>query len=425
MSTPTSDRIYVWVWLPETETPIPAGVLYTLGDGLAFRYADSYRENQNAMSLGPDMPVSDAEFPPTAGIGAPGPIRDAAPDAWGRRVILNRLTGVRGRDADITDLTESVYLLASGSNRLGATDFQESSAHYVPRTDHASLDDLHRAAEYVAAGEPLPPELHVALLGGTTIGGARPKAVLRDGDDEWIAKFSASDDPYSVVGAEAVGFELARRVGLRVPETRVVQSLGKSVLLSRRFDRPGFRRRRHVVSGLTLLGLGEMTARHGTYPDLLDVLRLRAADPGTVGSELFMRIAFAIAISNTDDHLRNHAAFWDGKALELTPAYDLSPMNRSGETATQAIAYGREQQRVSDLAQLVAVAHEYDLSAREARLMVQHLIDTIRDEWIDAAEVAQLTRFDREFLYGRQILNPGAVRAFESVQVAPGKPQAR
>jgi len=281
----------------------------------------------------------------------PGALRDASPDAWGRRVILNRLTGAHGRDVDVGALSEPVYLLESGSSRFGAIDFQAGPSAYVPRHETATLDDLHRAADLIDAGEILTPALRTALESGTALGGARPKAlVVDDTGREWIAKFSASGDPFSVVGAEAASLRIARSAGIEVPDVQVVESLGKTVLLIERFDRAPGGRRHLAVSGLTLLELGEMTARYGTYPDLVGRLRERSAQPDSVGPEMFRRIAFNMAISNTDDHLRNHAALWDGTHLRLSPAYDLSPMLRSGETAAQALAYGIRGERESSLA---------------------------------------------------------------------------
>lgn len=416
MSTSISDRAYVWVWLPGDAEPTPAGVLDRRGGSdLYFHYGARYLERADAVSLyGPQLPLRDEWFGPTGDLGMPGALRDGAPDGWGRRVILNRLTGSHGRNADVTALDELTYLLWSGSNRLGAIDFQTSPDDYQSRGDSASLDELHRAAQIVEAGEPLPASLADALLGGTTIGGARPKALISDGDEQWIAKFSTSSDTFSVVGAEAASIELARLAGLDVPDSRVVNSLGRDVLLTRRFDRPAGGRRLMVVSGLTMLGLDETTARYGSYPELLDVLREQGKHPGEAGTILFRRIAFNIAISNTDDHLRNHAALWDGQYLELTPAYDLSPMNRSGETATQAIAYGRDGQRESNFGGLLQHCHEYGLAIPAARSIIDQIIDAIHAGWADAADAARLSTVDRDYLWGRQFLNPGSLHGYRN-----------
>ncbi|MDN4639395.1 type II toxin-antitoxin system HipA family toxin [Agreia sp. PsM10] len=409
-----SDRVYVWAWLPDASEPTPVGLLLRRdGTGLSFHYGERYLDRRGAVSLyGPLLPLRDEWFEPTGDLGMPGVLRDGAPDGWGRRVILNRLTGTRGMDADVAQLDELTYLLNSGSNRFGAIDFQASPVEYVPRNEAASLDDLHEAALLVEAGELLPIGLSDALLGGSTIGGARPKALIDDGDQQWIAKFSTSSDLYSVVGAEAASIELARRAGIDVPDSKVMRSLDRDVLLTRRFDRPGGGRRRMVISALTMLGLDETEARYGSYTALVEVFRQFGNQPSAAARDLFQRIAFNIAISNTDDHLRNHAAFWDGRHIDLTPAYDLSPMNRSGETATQAIAYGSSGERGSNFASLLGVCHEYGLAAPAARTIIDGVISAVQDGWDDAADLARLTSIDKGLLWGRQFLNPGTTHGY-------------
>ncbi|HQV17441.1 MAG: type II toxin-antitoxin system HipA family toxin [Gordonia sp.] len=403
----STSEAFVWVWLPGSAEPVPAGRLELRSDGLWFGYGRGYLARHDAISLAPSLPLTTDEFGPDADLGMPGALRDGAPDAWGRRVILHALTDARGRDVETGDLTELTYLLASGSNRLGAIDFQASATRYVSRTDTASLDELGRAAQIVDEGGELPVALASALVHGTSMGGAHPKALIADGDTELLAKFSTSDDILPVVKAEAASIELARHVGLDVPAARLVRAAGRDALLIERFDRPGGGRRIPVVSALTLSGLGEMTARYGSYVDLLASLRESGSD---AGEELFRRVAFNIAISNTDDHLRNHAAFWDGRALALTPAYDLSPMSRTGETASQAIAYGADGQRDSNLATLVRYCGEYGLSRRRGHDVAQAVVTAIHDNWDSAADVAQLTQAERAVLLGRQFLNPGSIR---------------
>lgn len=380
-------------------------------DDLSFRYGDRYVERPNAVSLyTPQLPLrSGAWFDATSNLKMPGCLRDASPDSWGRRVIENRLLSEGSASTAAAPVTEAEILLNSSSNRLGAVDFQVSATEYQPRTQTASLDELQNAADLVERGEPLTSDLGSALIGGTAIGGARPKALLQDGDRQLIAKFSTSDDVLDVVGAEAASIHLARVVGISVTDSQVTTSLGRKVLLLERFDRPPGGARTMVISGLTMLGLPETFLPLGSYPDLLDVLRAEGAPVADLGEVFFRRIAFNIAISNTDDHLRNHAAFWDGMQLTLTPAYDLSPSPRTGETASQALAYDRVGTRESNLASLVAVCHLYDLTTPEATAIVQEMRDTIEDHWQEAADAAQLTSVDRTAMWRRQFLNPGTL----------------
>ena len=410
-----SERAYVWVWLDDATEPVVAGALDRVGDRVDFVYGASYLSRPDAVALYlPELPLRRGSIPPTIGLTIAGCIADAGPDAWGQRVILHKLLGGGGRAADPGDIDTLTYLLESGSDRVGALDFQPDATEYRPRTSPATLEDLIHAADRLQAGESFSPELDAALLHGSSIGGARPKALLLDGDRSLIAKFSSSTDTYPVVKAEGVAMELARRVGLDVASSEVVRSAGRDVLLVERFDRPGGGRRRMMVSALTMLGLHEMIARYATYPDLADLIRHRFVEPAATLRELFARIVFNICVGNTDDHARNHAAFWDGARLRLTPAYDLCPQPRSGNDTAQAMAIGRDGYRLSRLAGCVASAEAYLLSAEAAQEIVDHQVETIRSAWSGAADAARLLVSERTLLWGRQLLNPSIFYGAES-----------
>lgn len=399
---------YVWVWLPGATEPVVAGRLEASGEVIFFNYGRSYLQRPDAIALYlPELPLRRGRQRPPDGLRVAGCIHDAGPDAWGQRVILQRIQGRITTDSDTADLSFLTYLLESGSDRIGGLDFQASPDTYVPRWGSASLQEMVQAADRLEAGEPFSRALGTALLHGSSIGGARPKVLLDDGDRKLIAKLSSRSDPYPVVKAEAVAMELAGRVGLDVAATEVTECLGHDVLLVERFDRtttPG--QRRLLVSGLTLLALDEMMARYAAYPDLADLIRARFSNPAATLHELFARIVFNICIGNTDDHARNHAALWDGSMLTLTPAYDLCPQARSGGEAAQAMAIGRDGFRRSQFHGCVAAAGVYLLSAAEAKDIIDAQVDTIRTQWDGAADSARLTRAERQQLWQRQILNP-------------------
>jgi serine/threonine-protein kinase HipA len=396
-------RVFVWTWLPGESEPVVAGAIDRVGaDRLDFTYARSYLRKENAISLyAPELPMQRGAQAPLDGLTIAACLIDATPDSWGERVIGNRL------GSGEAELSIETYMLESGSNRLGAIDFQESPDEYNSRVDTAGLDELYDAAEKVLAGEPLNPALGDALMHGTAIGGAHPKVLISDDSGtEYIAKLSVSTNVHPVIKAEAVGIELARRCGLEVPDARVIQSAGREVLLIERFDRPSAGQRRHVVSGLTLLGFDALLgARYGSYPEMLDVLREHARVPSEIGRKLFERVVLNIAIGNNDDHARNHAAFWDGASLELTPAFDLTPQVRSTDTSAQAMSIGRDGSRGSQFSVCVAAAADYGLSQPDAKEMVDHVVSTIQDQWLDAADAARLSAADRTALWKRSILN--------------------
>lgn len=411
---PASDRrrLYVWVWLPSAVAPVPAGVIEQWDTQVVFGYGESYLANAAAIPIYlPELPLRPGLIRPPRGLQAPGSIRDAAPDSWGQRVIMHRLTGYGGRDVDTTTLDLLTYLIESGSNRVGALDFQRSPADYVPRNDGSSLEELINAVEWLEEGRPLSEELLRALQGGTSIGGARPKVVVDESGRQLIAKVSTSTDTYPAIKAEAAAMDLARRVGLDVPGTELTEVLGRDVLLVERFDRtdvPG--ERIMMVSALTILGLDEfLGARYATYPALADEVRKRFNNPAKTLRELFSRMVFNICVGNTDDHARNHSAFWDGTALSLTPAYDLCPQPRAGREASQSMALDRDGYNLSNLAACVERAGYYHLRQKEAREIIVHQIDVIHREWPEVAERARLSSAERDALWGSAILNQFAL----------------
>lgn len=405
------ERVFVWVWLPGATEPVVAGRLDPVGPIVNFTYGRSYLERESAIPLYlPELPLEPGQISPPVGE-IHGCIADAGPDAWGQRVILNRLTGQA--DTDTTELGPLTYLIESGSDRIGALDFQTSPTEYVPRAmDHATIDELAESAERVEREVPLSPELDQALLHGSSVGGARPKALLGDGEATLIAKFSSTTDTYPVVKGEFLAMELARRAGLDVATVRLTTAHGRDALLVERFDRPGDGRRRAMVSALTMLGLDEAGARYGSYANLADQVRARFTEPKATLRELFSRIVFNILCSNTDDHPRNHAAFWDGEAISLTPGYDICPQLRSGGEAAQLMAIGRDGWRMSQVAGCVERASTYLLSEAEAREIVDNQIETIEGQWDEVCDLAELAEGARAAFRQRQFLNPYSLEGY-------------
>jgi len=408
----TYAEAYVWVWLPEATQPVVAGLLSRQGQQLIFNYGRSYLAREDAIAIyAPELPLQPGSIPLIAGLSMPSCLRDASPDAWGRRVLINRKLGVKGADASEIELDELTYLLESGSDRIGALDFQMSATQYVPRQPkQPSLEELQTAAEKVEKGVPLSPELDQALLHGTSLGGARPKVLLDDGQRKYIAKFSASNDLYSVVKAEFIAMRLARKAGLNVAGVDLRTAMGKDVLVIERFDRVAEGdqwRRRAMVSALTLFELDEMMAAYASYEKLAEIIRHRFSDPKATLRELFSRIVFNILSGNTDDHARNHAAFWNGQQLSLTPAYDICPQSRSGQQASQAmLIHGGD--RSSHLATCIAAASSFLLAREEAIAIINHQVNVIEHEWQAVCDEASLSEIDRALFWRRQFLNPFA-----------------
>ena len=400
------EEAYVWIWLPGATAPVVAGRIARDGERLIFNYGQSYLDRNDRIPIyESELPLRSGAIAPEAGLSMAGCLRDAAPDAWGRRVILNRTFGRKGKDVDTAALDELTYLLESGSDRIGALDFQHSPSEYVPRDARAAtLEELLNAAEKVENGEPLTPDLDRALFHGTSLGGARPKAMIQERDTKMIAKFSSSTDTYNVVKAEYVAMRLAARAGLDVAPVRLAHAAGRDVLLVERFDRSRTKdgwTRKAMVSALTLFGLDEMMARYASYEDLAEIIRHRFTSPRSTLHELYGRLVFNVLCGNTDDHARNHAGFWDGEHLTLTPAYDICPQRRSGNEASQAMLIVGDN-RTSTLATCLEAAANFHLSEKAAKDIIAREIGAIRDAWDDICEEAALTEIERN-LFGQRI----------------------
>lgn len=410
------NQAFVWVWLPNTQTPVVAGLIKKEADQYLFNYGRIYLDNPDAVSLYlPELPLKTGQIEPIEPLKLASALRDAAPDAWGRRVIINRLMGVQGDAAEAADLEEISFMLESGSDRIGALDFQASSSEYVPRQSaNVTLEELQRASKIVEDGVPLTEELADVLQHGTAIGGARPKALIENDGTKYIAKFSSSNDTYSVVKGEFIAMRMAQLVGLNVAPVKLEKSMGKDVLLIERFDRTqtdnGWSRRM-LVSALTIFGLDEIMAAHASYTDLAEIIRARFTYPKDTLRELFSRMTFNILVGNTDDHARNHAAFWNGDQLTITPAYDICPQSRNSREASQAMKIGQE--RRSQLVNCLSVAKNFHLSGDAATAIIANQVKIIDATWTNLCKEAQLSETDQKFFWRRQFLNE---LAFEGVE---------
>lgn len=409
---------YVWIWLPDALTPVVAGKIVEQESQFIFNYALSYLKNPQA------IPIDDRELPLKRGPqttkyaieSLPGAIRDSSPDAWGRRVILNKLLGSQAKQADPAVFSELVYLLESSSDRIGALDFQLAKDIYILRQEETtSLDDLLQFANYVEQGLALPSHLTKAFYHGTSIGGARPKASFTIDNKKYIAKFSSSTDIYNIIKAEFFAMTLAKHCGLNVPNVHLKHILGKDILLIERFDRVYTslgETRKLMQSALTLLSLDEMTGRYASYQDFAEIIRTRFLNPTASLQELFSRIVFNILCGNSDDHARNHAAFWDGKHLSLTPAYDICPQLRLGGECSQGMFIIGQDNR-SLLSNCLLIAPEFMLSAAQARAIITQQLTTIREQWDTVALLANLSSMENYLFKNKIFMNPYAFEGYD------------
>jgi len=387
----SNHRAYVYLQLPQSLEVVTAG-FYELNFPQrvptgTFVYNPAYLQRPDAVPLEPyELPLSPRRLQTVKLKGIFGALRDASPDAWGRRIIEKHM----GR----MDLTEVDYLLHSPEDRAGALSFGRDKAPPAPIRKFnqvLQLEALLAAAEQFmedeAAGKPGVPEQMLELLQpGTSMGGARPKNVVEDDAGLWLAKFPDKRDKWNNARVEGAMLALAQECGLRVARHRIETVAGKDVLLVQRFDRTltadGYLRHR-MVSGLTALGAEDS---HGdgakwSYLLLADELRRRSARSALDLEELFRRMVFNALISNTDDHPRNHALIAVTDKWELSPAYDLTPNPMTSTDKRDLAMTCGTFNRYANRANLLSQHGQFKLSFEKATAIVDQLQQVVAGRW--------------------------------------------
>jgi serine/threonine-protein kinase HipA len=392
---------FVHAYLPGAVDAVPTGQLELFEQGSSverstFAYGKRYLQRTDALPVDPVSLPLDSEpgprtYEPGHGLAQFGAIRDAAPDFWGRRVVEAKLK------VPPASLPESEYLLHAGSHRFGALDVRmrvddgERDGALPPVAD---LRYLLEAADRVQEGLPVPAQLQ-ALFEVATLGGARPKTIVRHEGRQYLAKFPAKTDAWNIPVVEHACLELARECGLDVPDTRTVTVPGKrEIMLIERFDRvplpDGSDARRHCVSALTLLGKAEQDSPASTYAELAAAIRRYGVD-GKVKAdqrELYARVAFNILVSNDDDHLRNHAFVWDpaAKGWRLSPLYDVVPHPQLAHERRLHLSVG-PRGRAATLDNLLEAHADFGLLIRDAANVIDGVARCAR-RWREVFEAA-------------------------------------
>ncbi len=377
-----------------------------------FIYGRTYRERENAVELDPvELRLQTGEFETALMDGFFGAIRDAMPDSWGRKVIERHVRAAQ--------LPEMDYLMRSPDDRAGALGFGLNQVPPHPENKFnrtLDLDRLQRAADAIIADDP---DLagsagqqveDLLLMGGTSMGGARPKAVVEDDGALWIAKFAREDDSWNHPRTEHVLLELSRTCGLNATTSKLTPVAGRDALLVRRFDRDlhekGSYRRHRMVSALTLLRTDDdaTVRRNWSYLLLADEIRRVSESPNDDLRELFGRICFNAAVSNLDDHPRNHAVLAKDRNWRLSPAYDLTPSPViSLERRDLAMDCGT-QGRIANKGNIMSGCGRFLLSEEDAVNIFDTITQTVQSEWHAAMRRGGVTEQDceriaRAFLY--------------------------
>ncbi|MCW3783570.1 type II toxin-antitoxin system HipA family toxin [Defluviimonas salinarum] len=374
---------------------VPAGKIRILEDGRysmsEFAYGRKYLERPDAVALDPvQLPLgfevmrTPDDFPIFNGI------RDAAPDAWGRKLIDRHMIRALGRPAG-----EAEYLLTSQSgNRIGGLRFGPDASgpgpiEGVPPVDGfihlGDLGDFRKAVDAIERFERLPVDLADFIAPGSDLGGARPKATVMVDGFPWLVKFGLERDRIDMARIEAACLDLCEMAGIETCRRDVIEIAGRSALLLSRFDRveaEGDIRRRHMISSLTLLGAHEADRGASGYADLYDGMR-RHGVAGDHGEAIFRRMVMNVLCGNTDDHYRNHAFLLEpGGRYSLSPAYDVTPTLQAGTTRHLFLHLGKPGSgREATLENAISGGPSLGLRLEEAAAIANEMSAVVGASW--------------------------------------------
>lgn len=389
-----------------TDVPLLMGCLYVSvikgGESYSFEYDRNWLKTTGlSLSLNPElMPYAGRQYPSDKNIF--GLFADASPDRWGR-VLMNKreriLADKEGRKPN--KLYDSDYLLGVyDETRMGGIRFKLdpngpflSDDQETAAPPWATLRTLEEASRHFESDESGLAEkwLNQLIKPGSSLGGARPKATVIDTKDQlWIAKFPSKNDENDVGAWEMVAHDLAALCGLNVPEAKLEKfsSLG-STFLVKRFDRIRDRRI-HFASAMTLLGKtdGASAVDGISYLDIAGIIRSCGAQPKKDLVELWKRIVFNMAITNTDDHLRNHAFILESGGWVLSPLYDVNPVPYGGELSLNV----DEEDNSINIRLAIQTAARFGIAETEAQNYAEEILEIVRDNWSKIAANYGLTR---------------------------------
>ena len=365
-----------------------------------FSYDRDYIALPGAYAIDPALRLTTGSWPLPQGL--PGAFSDAAPDRWGRNLIARRLRAEASAEGRPTPtLDDRDYLLGvSDETRQGAlrfkTDVDDVFQHPAPDVPKLiALPSLLHAANAVSGDEPDNLEAIKTLLdaGTGSLGGARPKASVRDDKRLMIAKFPHHADGWSVIAWEKTALDLAETAGIPVPGRRLVGIDGSPVLLLDRFDREGAHRVGYI-SAMTLLEAQDGQPRD--YTEIAEVLPENSSAAIDDLRQLWRRIAFSIAIHNTDDHLRNHGFLRRGSGWRLAPAFDINP---NPELAVQRVtSVGGATRPADEVSALLVYAEGFGLTDNQARTILREVAEAA-ENWESVARrngivQAEIARFE-------------------------------
>lgn len=372
----------------------------------SFEFSDQWLEKYPEIILDPDLlPYRGRQYLPDS---KPifGIFADCSPDRWGRKLMRRReAIYAREQNRGIKTLYEVDFLLGvHDESRTGAIRFKDSNTgkyysdeSYLTTPPFTSLRKLQQLSlDFEDNKDPYSRKWIEQLVSpGSSLGGSRPKATVKDTDGSlWIAKFSAKNDEIHECAWEKAINDLAVLSGLNVSETKFIKlDDKKGCFLSKRFDREG-EERIHYSSAMTQLG--KVDGESASYLDIAQFIKQNCMFPDRDLKELWSRIAFNIAVSNTDDHLRNHGFLLKNNRWELSPVFDITPNQYRNEMSLNIT----EDDSSKSLDLLMKTAKYYNLSLEESKKIAINIFKTIQDNWASLARKYGIPASEIEFMQG-------------------------
>lgn len=407
--------IEVCIEFPGESWPTIIGILRIIRargrERVSFEYGSEWFKHPRRFELEPGLPlVPGQQFPPR-NKSLHNVFSDCAPDRWGRYLVVRREKYLaKEQKRGVMQLFESDYLLGIHDVvRMGALRFREKGAGNMDSSYLADgsrsvpplidLRKLQDAAARVDGHQDTDEDLELVFAPGSSLGGARPKAVVREPDGRTlIAKFERDNDVHPVIRWEALTLDLAARAGIRVPGHRLVEEDGKAILLMDRFDREG-KFRVPFISALTMVGASD--GEEHSYLEIADGITQYSASPDDDLCELWRRLVFNILISNTDDHLRNHGFLRDRSGWLLSPAYDMNPVPAEMGPRVLSLSVDTVGDRTASLQLALDTARYYGLSGQIAEQVAGEVAVAVKG-WRDLASpygigAAQLSYMESAF----------------------------
>ncbi|XPF94261.1 type II toxin-antitoxin system HipA family toxin [Colwellia sp. RE-S-Sl-9] len=342
-----------------------------------FRYGKSYLARADAFPLDPlNLPLSNNIYKTTNQRGMFGVLADAGADSWGEKVILS-LHNTKPKNA-------LEFLLAGAGMGVGSLVFSLSSLTSKLKINKNTLGDiplLLRAKDAILNDEEIPKEAKKAFEYGSSMGGARPKTTVSDGNITYLAKFNRADDLFNHAKVENASMNMLKELTGHVAHTKVLETNNGDVLLVERFDLEGIRPTHHFISANSLINLRSINPSLlvDTYSyGFLSEFILKHGSVPEDAAELFQRMVFNVFIGNTDDHTRNHAFLYSfkNKDWRLSPAYDVLPININGQHGMGIGTDGRN----GTVENLLSQAKRFGLKRFKAEKIIKETLDLV-SEW--------------------------------------------